>query len=130
MVKVASHTLDAADQTNSFLSSNTWIRTTRLNQLRTRNQTGNWTNFFGLRSESDSLSGSTLQSVPLGEFKALVKGDGGLIVYGPGRAVWPRCHATAGVRRSRLRSESHPPDAERPLSGTRSAQTLALSLSQ
>lgn len=70
------------------------------------------------------------EPVPNGEFKALVKGDGGLIVYGPGRAVWPRCHATAGVRRSRLRSESHPPDAERPLSGTRSAQTLALSLSQ
>jgi hypothetical protein len=41
-------------------SSGSITGTTRLNQLWTLSQTGNWTNFCGLRSESASLSGSTL----------------------------------------------------------------------
>ncbi len=41
-------------------SSGSITGTTRLNQLWTLSQTGNWTKICGLRSESASLSGSTL----------------------------------------------------------------------
>jgi hypothetical protein len=70
------------------------------------------------------------EAVSIREFKALVNGDRGLIVHGPSPAFWLRCHAAPGVQRARFRSESHPPSAERALFGTRSSQTLALSLSQ